>query len=303
MTALHDLSATELRRPLSRSHALAGRGDAGRARPHRRVGAAPARDLRARRRGRARGGARLGGALAAPRQRRRERRRARRRADDDQGEHRHRRHADAARHRARPSWSPRVRDAPPAARLREAGAVILGKTTMPDYGMLSSGLSSFHGLTRNPWDLTQEPGRQQRGRRRRRRRRLRAAPSRHRHRRLGAPAGRLVRHLHAEAEPRPHPDRSAVRRPRRRADDAHRRRRGADDGRARPARRPRHDEPAGADDRVAAPRARPRRPAHRLAARHRRRPAGRRGGRRRRSRRRSGASRPPAPRSSASRPS
>src|SRR6266516_8082107 len=29
-------------------------------------------------------------------------------------------------------------DAPPAARVREAGAVILGKTTMPDYGMLSS---------------------------------------------------------------------------------------------------------------------------------------------------------------------
>jgi len=30
-------------------------------------------------------------------------------------------------------------DAPPAARLREAGAVIFSKTTMPDYGMLSSG--------------------------------------------------------------------------------------------------------------------------------------------------------------------
>ena len=50
------------------------------------------------------------------------------------------------------------RDAPPAARLREAGAVVLGKTTMPDYGMLSSGLSSFHGLTRNPWDLGKNPG-------------------------------------------------------------------------------------------------------------------------------------------------
>src|SRR5262245_24722535 len=29
-------------------------------------------------------------------------------------------------------------DAPPAARLREAGAIIFSKTTMPDYGMLSS---------------------------------------------------------------------------------------------------------------------------------------------------------------------
>ncbi|MFL1517536.1 amidase [Pseudomonas prosekii] len=49
-------------------------------------------------------------------------------------------------------------DAPPAARLREAGAIILGKTTVPDFGMLSSGLSSFHGITRNPWDLEQNPG-------------------------------------------------------------------------------------------------------------------------------------------------
>lgn len=54
--------------------------------------------------------------------------------------------------------TPAPRDAPPAARLREAGAVILGKTTMPDYGMLSSGLSSFHPLTRNPWDPTKNPG-------------------------------------------------------------------------------------------------------------------------------------------------
>ncbi len=53
---------------------------------------------------------------------------------------------------------PAERDAPPAARLREAGAVILGKTTMPDYGMLSSGLSSIHPLTRNPWDLRKNPG-------------------------------------------------------------------------------------------------------------------------------------------------
>jgi aspartyl-tRNA(Asn)/glutamyl-tRNA(Gln) amidotransferase subunit A len=53
---------------------------------------------------------------------------------------------------------PAAADAPPAARLREAGAVFLGKTTMPDWGMLSSGLSSFHPLTRNPWDLRMGPG-------------------------------------------------------------------------------------------------------------------------------------------------
>ena len=49
---------------------------------------------------------------------------------------------------------PQPADAPPAARLREAGCVILGKTTMPDFGMLSSGLSSMHGITRNPWNTT-----------------------------------------------------------------------------------------------------------------------------------------------------
>jgi aspartyl-tRNA(Asn)/glutamyl-tRNA(Gln) amidotransferase subunit A len=53
---------------------------------------------------------------------------------------------------------PAPADAPPAARLREAGAVVFSKTTMPDYGMLSSGLSSFHPLTRNPWDLSKNPG-------------------------------------------------------------------------------------------------------------------------------------------------
>ncbi|HEY8565134.1 MAG TPA: amidase [Beijerinckiaceae bacterium] len=53
---------------------------------------------------------------------------------------------------------PAPADAPPAARLREAGAILLAKTTMPDYGMLSSGLSSFHPLTRNPWDFDKNPG-------------------------------------------------------------------------------------------------------------------------------------------------
>lgn len=49
--------------------------------------------------------------------------------------------------------TPKTEDAPAAARVREAGCVLLGKTTMPDYGMLSSGRSSLHGTTRNPWRL------------------------------------------------------------------------------------------------------------------------------------------------------
>jgi len=53
---------------------------------------------------------------------------------------------------------PAPADAPPAARLREAGAIMVSKTTMPDYGMLSSGLSTFHPLARNPWDVSKTPG-------------------------------------------------------------------------------------------------------------------------------------------------
>jgi aspartyl-tRNA(Asn)/glutamyl-tRNA(Gln) amidotransferase subunit A len=54
--------------------------------------------------------------------------------------------------------TPAAADAPPMARLRESGAVLLAKTTMPDLGMLSSGVSSFHRLSRNPWALDRTPG-------------------------------------------------------------------------------------------------------------------------------------------------
>jgi aspartyl-tRNA(Asn)/glutamyl-tRNA(Gln) amidotransferase subunit A len=54
--------------------------------------------------------------------------------------------------------TPAAADAPPAARLREAGAILFSKTTMPDYGMLSSGLSSLHKLARNPWNVVRNPG-------------------------------------------------------------------------------------------------------------------------------------------------
>ena len=50
-------------------------------------------------------------------------------------------------------------EAPPAARLREAGAIAWARTTMPDYGMLSSGLSSLYAEpARNPWDTALTPG-------------------------------------------------------------------------------------------------------------------------------------------------
>jgi amidase/aspartyl-tRNA(Asn)/glutamyl-tRNA(Gln) amidotransferase subunit A len=43
-------------------------------------------------------------------------------------------------------------DSPPAARLREAGALIFAKATMPDFGMFGAGVSTAHGITRNPWN-------------------------------------------------------------------------------------------------------------------------------------------------------
>ena len=54
--------------------------------------------------------------------------------------------------------TPSPDDSPPSARVREAGCVIIGKTTMPDYGMMVSGVSSLHGITRNPWNLSRNTG-------------------------------------------------------------------------------------------------------------------------------------------------
>jgi aspartyl-tRNA(Asn)/glutamyl-tRNA(Gln) amidotransferase subunit A len=43
-------------------------------------------------------------------------------------------------------------NAPITDRVRESGGVVLGATVMPDWGMLSSGVSSLHGITRSPWN-------------------------------------------------------------------------------------------------------------------------------------------------------
>jgi aspartyl-tRNA(Asn)/glutamyl-tRNA(Gln) amidotransferase subunit A len=55
--------------------------------------------------------------------------------------------------------TPAVADAPVVARLREAGAVILGKTTLPEFGWMGITHSALRGTpTRNPWDLGRSPG-------------------------------------------------------------------------------------------------------------------------------------------------
>jgi aspartyl-tRNA(Asn)/glutamyl-tRNA(Gln) amidotransferase subunit A len=49
-------------------------------------------------------------------------------------------------------------DAPAVARLREAGAVLIGKTTTPEFGWKGSTDSPLTGITRNPWNLDKTPG-------------------------------------------------------------------------------------------------------------------------------------------------
>jgi len=53
---------------------------------------------------------------------------------------------------------PWVEDAPAVARMRESGAVLLGKTTMPEYGWKGCTDSELFGITRNPWHLGKTPG-------------------------------------------------------------------------------------------------------------------------------------------------
>jgi aspartyl-tRNA(Asn)/glutamyl-tRNA(Gln) amidotransferase subunit A len=49
-------------------------------------------------------------------------------------------------------------DAPVAARLREAGAVLVGKTTTPEFGCKGETNSPLTGVTRNPWNPSKSPG-------------------------------------------------------------------------------------------------------------------------------------------------
>ena len=49
-------------------------------------------------------------------------------------------------------------DAPATARLREHGAVLLGKTTTPEFGWKGVTDSALTGITRNPWNPQKTPG-------------------------------------------------------------------------------------------------------------------------------------------------
>jgi aspartyl-tRNA(Asn)/glutamyl-tRNA(Gln) amidotransferase subunit A len=49
-------------------------------------------------------------------------------------------------------------DAPASARLREQGAVLIGKTTTPEFGWKAVTDSALTGITRNPWNTEKTPG-------------------------------------------------------------------------------------------------------------------------------------------------
>jgi len=53
---------------------------------------------------------------------------------------------------------PAQADSPAVARLREQGAVILGKTCMPEHGWIGVCHSPLTGITRNPWNPEHTPG-------------------------------------------------------------------------------------------------------------------------------------------------
>src|SRR5690606_38910543 len=54
--------------------------------------------------------------------------------------------------------TPAAKDSEAIRRLRAAGAVIIGKTTMPEFGQIPLTESDATGLTRNPWNLDVGPG-------------------------------------------------------------------------------------------------------------------------------------------------
>jgi aspartyl-tRNA(Asn)/glutamyl-tRNA(Gln) amidotransferase subunit A len=49
-------------------------------------------------------------------------------------------------------------DAPMVARMKTAGAVMLGKTNTPTFGWIGATHNLLHGVTRNPWNLERTPG-------------------------------------------------------------------------------------------------------------------------------------------------
>ena len=94
-------------------------------------------------------------------------------------------------------------DAPATARLREAGAVFVGKTTTPEFGCKGETNSPMTGITRNPWDPSKTSGGSSGGTASAVAAGLGAVEHRQRRRRLGAHPGSVLRELRLQGELRP----------------------------------------------------------------------------------------------------
>jgi Asp-tRNA(Asn)/Glu-tRNA(Gln) amidotransferase A subunit family amidase len=57
-----------------------------------------------------------------------------------------------------PGRDPAVADSKLVARLRQAGAIVVGKTNTPEHGWTGQTFNPRFGTTRNPWDLSRTPG-------------------------------------------------------------------------------------------------------------------------------------------------
>ena len=111
-----------------------------------------------------------------------------------------------------PSASPPADDCEMVRRLREAGAIVVGLTLLPEMAICGFTETATYGVTRNPWNPQHTPGRLQRGLRRGGR--GRAGPDRlgRGRRRLDPHPRRLLRPLRPEAAARPGLARARARR-------------------------------------------------------------------------------------------
>ena len=91
-------------------------------------------------------------------------------------------------------------DAPAVARLKDAGAIVFGKTNVPRWSGDLQTFNEIFGTTNNPWDLDHVPGGSSGGAAAAVAAGLHVLRAGHRHRRLGAHPVALLRGVRAQAE-------------------------------------------------------------------------------------------------------